>query len=61
LQESVFQDAPNVQNSFGERMPMGRLAESRELADAFIYLLSDSASYVSGHVLTVDGALSISV
>jgi NAD(P)-dependent dehydrogenase (short-subunit alcohol dehydrogenase family) len=42
-------------------LPMGRLAESRELANAFIFLLSDSAGYVSGHVLTVDGAHSISV
>ena len=33
----------------------GRLAEPREMADAFLYLASDEASFVTGHTLVVDG------
>ena len=36
----------------------GRLAEPREMADAFVYLASSEASFVTGHALVVDGAQS---
>jgi 3-oxoacyl-[acyl-carrier protein] reductase len=41
------------------RTPMGRLAEPREIAAAFVYLASDDASFVTGHVLSVDGGLTL--
>jgi NAD(P)-dependent dehydrogenase (short-subunit alcohol dehydrogenase family) len=37
------------------RAPMGRMAETAEVADAVLYLASDRASYVTGSVLSVDG------
>lgn len=39
----------------GELAPMGRVAESEELAASIAFLLSDEASYVNGTSLTVDG------
>lgn len=40
-----------------ERIPLGRLGEAEELARAATFLLSDDASYVTGHTLVVDGGL----
>jgi NAD(P)-dependent dehydrogenase (short-subunit alcohol dehydrogenase family) len=37
------------------RTPMGRFGQTEELVGAAIFLASDAASYVSGHLLAVDG------
>ena len=42
-----------------ERIPMGRLAEPREIADPIVYLASDRASYVTGQTLVVDGGWTV--
>jgi NAD(P)-dependent dehydrogenase (short-subunit alcohol dehydrogenase family) len=36
-------------------VPMGRYGEPADIAEAAAYLVSDSAGYVTGHVLAVDG------
>ena len=38
-------------------IPMGRLAEAEELADAVLYLASDDSSYVTGTTFMVDGGI----
>ena len=43
------------------RTPAGRWADVEELAGAAIFLASDAASFVNGHILYVDGGLSTSV
>ncbi|MBN9072949.1 MAG: SDR family oxidoreductase [Rhizobiales bacterium] len=42
-----------------ERIPMGRLAEPREIAEPVIYLASDKASYITGQTLVVDGGWTV--
>jgi NAD(P)-dependent dehydrogenase (short-subunit alcohol dehydrogenase family) len=43
----------------GASTPVGRVAQPEEIAAAVAWLLSDAASYVTGHSLIVDGGLSI--
>jgi len=39
------------------RVPLRRLIEPREVADAFVFLASDAASGITGTNLVVDGGL----
>ena len=37
-------------------IPLGRIGEPKDIANAFLFLASDMASYVTGEILSVDGA-----
>lgn len=43
-------------DAISAKIPLGRPGEPEEVADAFLYLASDMASYVTGEILSVDGA-----
>ena len=43
-------------DAISAKIPMGRPGEPKEVADAFVFLASDMASYVTGEILSVDGA-----
>jgi len=43
------------QKRYLERIQLGRFAEPEEIAPGFIFLASEEASYITGHVLNVDG------
>lgn len=42
-------------------VPLNRLASAEDVAQAFLYLASDQASYVTGHNLVVDGGISAAI
>ncbi|HEY0466211.1 MAG TPA: 2-dehydro-3-deoxy-D-gluconate 5-dehydrogenase KduD [Polyangiaceae bacterium] len=46
---------PNRSRQILERIPAGRWGEPDDIAGAAVFLCSDAARYVTGHVLTVDG------
>lgn len=39
------------------RIPLRRIGEAEDVANAFLFLASDMASYVTGEILSVDGAM----
>ena len=59
-------DTPLLQELFSDparkarrlvHIPMGRLAQAKEVAQAALFLASDDSSYVNGAAFTVDGAI----
>ena len=42
-----------------EAIPMGMLGEPKDVAHAALFLASDAARYITGHVLVVDGGLAM--
>ena len=52
---------PEFNGWIEKRTPMGRWGEVRELGGAAIFLASDAASFVNGHILYVDGAFTATV
>jgi gluconate 5-dehydrogenase len=51
---------PGIAAYLAQRCPLRRWGEPHEIAGAALFLASPAASYVNGHVLTVDGGLTAS-
>ena len=50
-----FTGTPEKKASLAAEVPIGRLGRSEEVADAIVFMASDQASYITGHILNVDG------
>lgn len=53
--EAYFEKVPGAREAATATHAMRRLGEPEEIADAVSYLCSDRASFVTGHVMIVDG------
>jgi len=58
--ERIIKGEPQRAARFIALSPMGRMAESEEIAKAVVWLCSDAASFINGHSLVVDGGFVIS-
>ena len=52
---AVLDAAPGAKARVEAGVPLGRIAEPNEVADAVMFLCSDLARYVTGAVITADG------
>jgi NAD(P)-dependent dehydrogenase (short-subunit alcohol dehydrogenase family) len=50
---------PEVRRTYEQRIALGRIGSSEEIADVVLFLASDAARYVTGQELVVDGGLTI--
>ena len=48
-------DAPEERERFAKTVPLGRMSTVEDVANAFLYLASDEASFVTGLNMQVDG------
>jgi NAD(P)-dependent dehydrogenase (short-subunit alcohol dehydrogenase family) len=51
----LFAGRPEMEHRFTSAEPLKRLGDPSEIAEAVAWLCSDSASYVTGHAMPVDG------
>lgn len=57
--KEVLKDNSAYRANIEAHTPMGRIASPSELAEAAQYLASDSASFLTGQIITVDGGRSL--
>jgi NAD(P)-dependent dehydrogenase (short-subunit alcohol dehydrogenase family) len=47
----------DARDDFAKRLPLGRIGQAQDIADAVRFLVSENASYITGASLLVDGGL----
>lgn len=57
LAENVASADPGKMQQMLKTVPMARMGEPEEVAEAVIWLCSNAASFITGHVMPIDGGL----
>jgi 3-oxoacyl-[acyl-carrier protein] reductase len=57
LTDMVLQMPEPIRDGMIARTPLGRIGEPRDIANAYLFLASDEASFITGQVLRVDGGI----
>ncbi len=55
--ERMMALSPAVEKALLEAIPQARLCEPEEIAEAVVFLCSERASHVTGHILAIDGGM----
>jgi 3-oxoacyl-[acyl-carrier protein] reductase len=50
-----------IREKITAQIPVGRIAEPREIAAVHAFLASDEAAFITGQVIFVDGGMSVGV
>ena len=53
--QSRWEDEPAALNAVERHVPLGRVGQTQDIANACLFLLSDEASFITGTELIVDG------
>jgi gluconate 5-dehydrogenase len=56
-QVATLLEDPAFKAGIVNRIPLGRVGETRDIVGPALFLVSDAASFVTGHILTIDGGL----
>jgi NAD(P)-dependent dehydrogenase (short-subunit alcohol dehydrogenase family) len=56
-QVATLLEDPVFKAGIVNRIPLGRVGETSDIVGPAIFLVSDAASFVTGHILTIDGGL----
>lgn len=59
LTEELIKVNPEIENELVRDIPAGRMGRPDEIANAVVWLCSESSSFIDGHALVVDGAFTI--
>ena len=59
LFRDVIQNSPATKEDYEKQTPMNRIAQPEEVAAAVTWLCSETASYITGTVLPVDGGMTL--
>ena len=57
MADRLFTENDSIAQAVTDRHPLGRIGTPEEVADGVIFLLSDKASFITGHPLVIDGGL----
>jgi len=60
LSDNLSDAAPGAKDNLIQVVPMKRMGEPEEVAEAVMWLCSDAASFITGHVMPIDGGLTAS-
>ena len=59
LNRHAFAQGHIVRSEIEAKIPLGRLAEPKEIAEVAVFLASETASYITGQTLFVDGGYTV--
>ena len=55
--QARWEAAPDLKAATADAIPLGRVGQPRDMANAILFLLSDDAAFITGTELVVDGGL----